>query len=253
MSENSERDRVERSTTERDITDPTRIKHKYGRINLDYAARLAAWPTTDDGPIYMVNLMKYHEIARYNDNSRPAVSGREADDKYNPASILNKIGASIVFVADVAKNHFGAEDWDRIAIVRYASRVSFIEMQSRLDFSDKHVHKAAGMQRTTLLASRPLDISLDARNRPSTLELKRVVMVVRQAADRAAIYAAMPSATVLDVEGTVLSDGRMWDTVQLINVATDADADEVVAGISGLVPNESYAMTLHATLDGLTA
>lgn len=233
--------------------DPTRIKHKYGRINLDYATRLATWPADADGPIYMVNLMKYHEVAKYEDDSQPAVSGREADDKYNPASILNKIGASIVFVADVAKDHIGTEDWDRIAIVRYASRVSFIEMQSRKDFSEKHVHKAAGMQRTTLLASRPLDISLDTRNRPSTLELKRIVMVVRQAADRGAIYAAMPDATVLDVEGTVLSDGRMWDTVQLISVATDADADKLVASINGLVSGESYAMTLHATLDGLTA
>ena len=26
-----------------------------------------------------------------------------------------------------------------------------------------------------------------------------------------------------------------------------------VASINGLLPNESYAMTLHATLDGLTA
>jgi hypothetical protein len=253
MTENAERDRAEHNKTERGNTDPTRIKHNYGRINHDYAARLATWPVADDGPIYMVNLMKYHEVAKYEDDSRPAVSGREADDKYNPASILNKIDASIVFVADVAKDHIGAEDWDRIAIVRYASRVSFIEMQSRKDFSDKHVHKAAGMQRTTLLASRPLDISLDTRNRPSTLELKRVVMVVRQATDRAAIYAAMPSATVLDVEGTVLSDGRMWDTVQLISVAADADADALVASISGLVSGESYAMTLHATLDGLTA
>jgi len=253
MSENVERNRAEHNKAGQDPTDPLRIQHKYGRINLDYATRLATWPLADDGPIYMVNLMKYHEVAKYEDDTQPTVSGREADDRYNPASILNKIGASIVFVADVAKDHIGTEDWDRIAIVRYASRVSFIEMQSRKDFSDKHAHKAAGMQRTTLLASRPLDISLDTRKRPSTLELKRVVMVVRQAPDRAAIYAAMPDATVLDVEGTVLSDGRMWDTVQLISVATDADADEFVAGINGLAPNESYAMTLHATLDGLTA
>lgn len=253
MSESAERNRAVRNEAERGAADPPRIKHKYGRINLDYAARLATWPIADDGPIYMVNLMKYHEVAKYEDNSRPSVSGREADDKYNPASILNKIGASILFVADVAKDHVGAEDWDRIAIVRYATRVSFIEMQSRQDFGDKHVHKAAGMQRTTLLASRPLDISLDTRNRPSTLELKRVVMVVRQAANRSVIYAAIPSATILDVEDTVLSDGRMWDTVQLISVATDADADALVASIDDLVPNESYAMTLHATLDGLTA
>ena len=39
----------------------------------------------------------------WSSSDAPQVSGREADDKYNPASILNKIGADIVFGADVTK------------------------------------------------------------------------------------------------------------------------------------------------------
>ena len=126
------------------------LKHKYGRIDLDYAAQLATTPPEQDGPIFMVNLMKYHDVAQYSSADAPQVSGREADDKYNPASILNKIGADIVFVADVTKNHIGDEDWDRIAIVRYATRKSFIDMQQRKDFAEKHEHKAAGMKRTAV-------------------------------------------------------------------------------------------------------
>ncbi len=227
------------------------VKHKYGRINKDYAMQLATCAPEVDGPIYMVNLMKYFEIAQYDDPSATAISGREADDKYNPVSVLNKIGANIVFVADVLRNHVGDEDWDRIAIVRYATRVSFIEMQSRKDFSEKHVHKAAGMLRTTLLASRPLDESLDNRDRPTPLEFRYLVMVVRQTDNRREVF-ANPDAVSFDVEGTVLSDGRFWDTVQLIPATNEHEADALAQSMTDLVAGTSYAMTLRATIDGLT-
>ena len=77
-----------------------KLKHDYGKIDFDYAIHLATRPPEEDGPIYMVNLMKYHEVAQYDTENAPKISGREADDRYNPASILNKIGATIVFVAD---------------------------------------------------------------------------------------------------------------------------------------------------------
>jgi len=156
----------------------------------------------------MINLMKYKEVATYDSPDAPVISGREADDRYNPASILNKIGASIVFAADVVDNHVGDEDWDRIAIVRYATRRSFIEMQSRKDFGEKHVHKSAGMARTTIVAGRPLDLSLDTRERPTPIEFRWMVMVVRQVADRDAVLASVPTATSFTAEGTVIEVRR---------------------------------------------
>jgi hypothetical protein len=196
--------------------------------------------------------MKYHEVAQYDSDNAPQISGREADDRYNPASILNKIGASIVFVADVVKNHVGDEDWDRIAIVRYATRKSFIEMQERKDFADKHEHKAAGMQRTTIVCCRPLDPALDDRPRPTEVKTRRVVMVVRQTDDRSVAFSTMPGSTGLTAEGTIIGDGRKWDTVQFVLVDSDEAADATVSAIPGLNAGESYAMTLHATLDSIT-
>ena len=119
------------------MSETPRIKHNYGKINKEYAMFLATRPPEEDGPIYMVNLMKYHEVAQYEEDAGvdKAISGREADDRYNPAKVLNKIGADIVFAGDVLKNHVGTEDWDRIAVVRYATRKSFIDMQSRPDFA----------------------------------------------------------------------------------------------------------------------
>ena len=229
------------------------LKHKYGRIDLDYATQLATTPPEQDGPIFMVNLMKYHEVAQYSSTDAPQVSGREADDKYNPASILNKIGADIVFVADVTKNHIGDEDWDRIAIVRYATRKSFIDMQQRKDFAEKHEHKAAGMKRTTIVCCRPVDVALDTRTRPEDFGLRNIVMVVRQAADRDHVLGSLPNAVGMWAEGTIIGDGRKYDTVQFVHVATEQEADALVASINGLSSGESYAMTLSASIDGITS
>ena len=229
------------------------LKHKYGRIDLEYATQLATTPPEQDGPIFMVNLMKYHEVAQYSGTDAPQVSGREADDKYNPASILNKIGADIVFVADVTKNHIGDEDWDRIAIVRYATRKSFIDMQQRKDFAEKHEHKAAGMKRTTIVCCRPVDETLDSRSRPDSFGLRNLVMIVRQTPDREQILSSLPQSVGMWAEGTIIGDGRKFDTVQFVAVANQGEADALVASINNLAAGESYAMTVSASIDGITA
>src|SRR5581483_4839098 len=100
---------------------------RYGRIDEDYARHLATCDAADDGPIFMLNLMKYRATADYGDaepGDDRAVSGREADDLYSPIDVLEKIGAAPVFLADVVD---ASEDWDRVAVARYATRTSFIE------------------------------------------------------------------------------------------------------------------------------
>ena len=110
------------------MDDAAKLPHKYGRIDKDYAMALATRPPEDDGPIYMVNLMKYHEVAQYSDDAgiEKPITGREADDRYNPASILAKIGATIVFVGDVVNNHVGSEDWQSIPdnVIAFSSMIN---------------------------------------------------------------------------------------------------------------------------------
>jgi hypothetical protein len=203
----------------------------------------------------MVNLMKYHEVAQYDstDTEAAAISGREADDKYNPASVLNKIGADMVFIGDVTGNFTGAEDWDRIAVVRYATRKSFIDMQARKDFSEKHVHKNAGMQRTVIVCCRPEDTSIDTRERPTpSLELRTVAMIVRQTPQRDAAFAALPEAVNFAAEGTIVSDGRMWDTVQFIPVQSADEVPAIAARVADAEPGTAYVMAVRVTLDAFT-
>ncbi len=40
---------------------------RYGTVDREYGMRLATTPSEDDGPVWMVNLMKYREVADYAD------------------------------------------------------------------------------------------------------------------------------------------------------------------------------------------
>ena len=57
---------------------------RYGTIDRDYALRLATTSPDDDGPVWMVNLMKYRALAEYTDGRDSTISGKEADDIYTP-------------------------------------------------------------------------------------------------------------------------------------------------------------------------
>ena len=54
-------------------------------------------------------------------------------------------------------------------------------------------------------------------------------------------------------EGTIIGDGRKFDTVQFVSVANQDEADALVASINNLSAGESYAMTVSASIDGITA
>ena len=54
----------------------------YGTIDHEYGHKLATTDPADDGPVWMVNLMKYKEVADYGDGADSGRSGRDADDEY---------------------------------------------------------------------------------------------------------------------------------------------------------------------------
>ena len=129
----------------------------YGTIDQDYAIELATTAPEDDGPVWMVNLMRYKDQAEYADGRETTLTGREADDEYTPLGPLAAVGAQPVFVADVDDQLIGDEPkWDRIAVVRYPTRAAFIEMQRRDDFRTAHAHKEAGMAETIVIGCVPL-------------------------------------------------------------------------------------------------
>ena len=188
---------------------------RYGTIDRAYGARLATCDPSADGPIYMLNLMKYRAVADYDGASSPGgkeISGREADDIYSPVDVLHDIGAAITLSADVID---ATEDWDRVAVVKYATRRSFIEMQSRGDFQEKHTHKDAGMDHTIVMGTTPTG-ELPMRAKPDRLLLE--VWLGEE-----------PSPLVPDmagrfaVEGTIIGDGRAWTGARWTPIASGVD------------------------------
>ena len=52
------------------------VNPRYATLNTDYAAEMFSMSDEEDGPIWMVNLMKYREIADYGDGRESNISGQ---------------------------------------------------------------------------------------------------------------------------------------------------------------------------------
>ena len=200
----------------------------YGKVDRDYGMRLATTPPEEDGPVWMLNLMKYRDVAAYADGNPEGISGKEADDRYAPTEVLRKIGAHVPFFGDVESQPVGSDvAWDRIGMVKYPTRRSFIDMQARSDFKGKHEHKEAGMEFTFVMGCQPIDFG--ASTAAETVAASFVVLDVlrfvdgtsavemhenaRAARDHASAGGGFPL-TWFDVEGTIMGDGRKWDAAR---------------------------------------
>jgi len=242
---------------------------KYGQIDRDYGIQLATTTPEDDGPIWMVNLMRYHDVAQYEDESTQKVSGREADNLYNPLGPLAAVGAEIVYIGDVDTKLLGDErDWDRIGVVKYPTRRSFIDMQQRKDFKEKHVHKEAGMQETIVMGCLPMDVpsmrmpqtDWEDVEIPTTTEDGPIVALhvikfdsdiaigetpekMEEYTDKASEVALKHGARIsgwFGVEGTIIGDGRQWDQVRFNAFPSKAAFMEVVNDPQRLKAQKAY-------------
>ncbi len=258
----------------------------YAEIDYDYARRLATVDPADDGPVWMVNLMAYKDRAAYADGRGSDLTGQQADDLYAPFESLAAVGAELVFVATVEAQLLGdAPQWDRVAVVRYPTRRSFMAMQERPDFQAAHVHKEAGMAQTIVMAGLPFEppaLPADAPGwsdavHPSSVEDPPVVVlhVIRYRHDHAggadmgayqdeAGRVALPHGVRIagwfQVEGTILGDGRRWDQARFNAFPSRAAFEAVVFDPQRLAAQaehrevaiaDTYTMILRPFIDRL--
>jgi len=105
--------------------------------------------TDKDGPVVMVNLLKFHERAAYPDGRDADISGQEAYMRYGVevAKLLTKVGGRMIFGAVVDGLMLGKceELWDQVALVEYPSRAAFMEMVMSPEYHAIEVHREAGL------------------------------------------------------------------------------------------------------------
>ena len=102
-----------------------------------------------EGPIYMLNLLKFKETADYADGRETDLSGAEAYAIYGQEVIqhLQKVGGAPMFSAGVERLMLGEveELWDAAAIAMYPSRKAMLEMISSPEYQASALHREAGL------------------------------------------------------------------------------------------------------------
>lgn len=103
-----------------------------------------------DGPIFMVNLLKFKDKAEYDDGRPCDLSGRDAYLIYGRAvsELLPKFGGRGIFAGDVTFLALGQveELWDEVAIATYPDRASMVRMSLSEEWREIAVHRSAGLK-----------------------------------------------------------------------------------------------------------
>ena len=103
----------------------------------------------DDGPMCMVNLLKFKDKATYADGSEPDLSGREAYLRYGAGvqACIAAVGGKSLFSGMVTDLMIGeAEElWDMVAIVQYPSRAAMLQMLQSTQYQAISKHRDAGL------------------------------------------------------------------------------------------------------------
>ena len=266
---------------------------RYGTVNTEYGVKLATTPPEEDGPVWMVNLMKYREVADYTDGREATISGREADDIYTPVDSLAAVGAELVFAGDVDQQLLGDETvWDRVAIVKYPTRKSFIDMQSLPSFQESHQHKDAGMEFTIVMGGQPMTLPsapagfeaaewTDVPHPPTGDDGPAMVVHIlrfhdveeghatpthmeqyQSEAAKVALGHGVQTHAWFAIEDTILGDGRVWHQARFnlfpsktafMAVVMDPARLEAQKEHRETAIADTYTMIVRPTLDRLTA
>lgn len=103
-----------------------------------------------DGPIVMVNLLKFREKAAYPDARASELSGREAYMIYGRevGKIVERHGGRVLYAGDVSLLALGRVEpmWDEAALALYPSRKALFEMSTSPEWMAIAVHRQAGLE-----------------------------------------------------------------------------------------------------------
>ena len=102
-----------------------------------------------DGPVHMVNLLRFRERAEYEDGRPTDLSGREAYGLYAEVTskLIEEFDGSVAFQGEVTFLALGqVEDlWDEVVIATYPNRGAMVQMSMSDTWQEANVHRVAGL------------------------------------------------------------------------------------------------------------
>ena len=102
-----------------------------------------------EGPIGMLNLLKFKPRAEYKDGRETELTGREAYFLYEDGvrELLEGVGGYLGFVGEVERLALGEveELWDLVAIAVWPSRQAMFEVMQSARMQEISVHRSAGL------------------------------------------------------------------------------------------------------------
>ena len=109
-----------------------------------------------EGPVSMLNLLKFKQRAEYADGRSSELRGAEAYNLYaeKMAPFVISKGGRLVFGGRAEHLMLGEVDelWDVAAIMEYPSKEAFVEIVSAPEVGEFSVHRSAGLAGQLLIA-----------------------------------------------------------------------------------------------------
>ena len=128
-------------------------------INATREAGAALFARGISGPIVMLNLLRFQDVADYSGfhNLAPSapISGREAYQRYidHVVPLLEQYGSEIIFMGQGGAYLIGPEgtDWDLVLLVRHASLKRFMAFATDENYLSGAGHREAALADSRLL------------------------------------------------------------------------------------------------------
>ena len=109
----------------------------------------------DAGPVTMLNLLRFKEIADGVD-AADGITGAEAYGRYaeGVAPHLERVGGRLLLAIAANESVIGPAEaeWDLILAVEYPSRAAFMEMATDPAYLEVHAHREAALADSRLIA-----------------------------------------------------------------------------------------------------
>jgi uncharacterized protein (DUF1330 family) len=119
-------------------------------------SRVEALMTDDsNGPVVMLNLLKFRGQAVYPDGRPTDLTGRQAYDRYAAPmqQVIERGGGRVLFGGTIASLVIGevGDLWDTCVLVEYPSAAAFAAIVTSPEVAEIGVHRAAGLQGQLLI------------------------------------------------------------------------------------------------------